>query len=60
MRTDSMELRLETKEKVAFKEAARLTGLPLSAWVRMQLRKAAIRDFEDAGKRLDLSSTSVS
>jgi uncharacterized protein (DUF1778 family) len=55
MKTESLELRLQPVEKAAFRDAANLSGLALSAWARMQLRKAAIREFEEAGKRLDLS-----
>ena len=59
MRTESLELRVEPIEKKAFQEAAKLSGLPLSAWARMHLRRIAIREFEEAGKRLDLSATAV-
>jgi uncharacterized protein (DUF1778 family) len=59
MMTETLELRLQPNEKAAFKDAAKLAGLALSAWVRVQLRKAAIREFEEAGKRLDLSASGV-
>jgi hypothetical protein len=48
MKTDNLQLRLHPKEKEAFEQAADLAGLPLSAWVRERLRKAAVRELEDA------------
>jgi uncharacterized protein (DUF1778 family) len=41
MKSESMQLRLRPEEKLAFQEAADLAGLPLSAWVRERLRRAA-------------------
>jgi hypothetical protein len=52
MKTESLELRGQPYGKAAFKGAAYLVGLPLSAWVRVPQRKASIRGFEEAGKRL--------
>ena len=37
-------------EREAFEDAARLCGLTLSAWVRMQLREAAERRLIVAGR----------
>ena len=50
MRTDLMQLRLKPEEKQAFQEAAELAGIPLSAWVRERLRRAAVRELEDASR----------
>lgn len=50
MRTDLMQLRLQPEEKQAFQEAAELAGIPLSAWVRERLRRAALRELEDASR----------
>jgi uncharacterized protein (DUF1778 family) len=50
MKTDSIEIRVQAEEKAAFKEAADLAGLPLSAWVRERLRRVTIRELEEAGK----------
>jgi hypothetical protein len=52
VRTDSMEIRVEPDEKTAFRDAARIAGLPLSAWARERLRRAAIRELEDAGREI--------
>lgn len=49
-KTDFMKLRLQPEEKQAFEEAAQLSGLALSAWVRERLRRAARIELEDAGK----------
>lgn len=45
-----LQVRVDEAEKVAFNEAADLSGLPLSGWVRERLRRAAVRELEDAGK----------
>lgn len=47
-RDEYLEIRLETTEKQAFRDAAELAGIPLSAWVRERLRREAIRELEDA------------
>jgi uncharacterized protein (DUF1778 family) len=52
MKTESMEIRVQSDEKAAFKEAAALAGIPLSAWVRERLRLAAIRELESAGLQI--------
>lgn len=50
MKTESIEIRVQSDEKAAFKEAADIGGLPLSAWVRERLRRITIRELEEAGK----------
>jgi uncharacterized protein (DUF1778 family) len=45
-----LEVRLDETEKQAFKEAADIAVLALSAWVRERLRSAARRELE-ASKR---------
>lgn len=45
-----LDIRLEAGEKEAFKEAAEFAGIPLSAWVRERLRRAARRELEAAGR----------
>lgn len=47
---DYLEVRLEPAEKNAFRKAADVTGLALSAWVRSRLRRAAIKDLEEVGR----------
>lgn len=39
-----MQVRVREREYRSFKEAAELSGLDLSAWVRQQLLQAARRD----------------
>ena len=49
MKTDSIEIRVQADEKTAFKQAADLAGIPMSAWIRERLRLASIRELEGAG-----------
>ncbi len=46
--TDYLEIRVGGEEKQAFKDAADLAGIPISAWVRERLRRAAVRELEEA------------
>jgi hypothetical protein len=48
MKTDLVKMRLSSAEKAAFQAAANLAGIPLSAWMRERLRRAAVRELEDA------------
>jgi len=48
--SDYLDVRLEPDEKVAFKAAAELAGVPFSVWVRERLRRSAIRELEEAGR----------
>ena len=41
-------VRVERTEKDAFRQAATLAGIPLSVWVRERLRRAAVRELEEA------------
>jgi len=50
MKTDTLQIRLQPKEKEAFEIAAQLSGIALSSWVRERLRAAAIRELEGVGK----------
>jgi hypothetical protein len=43
-----MLVRVQPEEKVAFMEAAELAGIPLSAWVRERLRRAARIELVEA------------
>jgi uncharacterized protein (DUF1778 family) len=47
-KADYLDIRLETNEKRAFKDAADLAGLALSAWVRERLRRAARDELQEA------------
>ncbi len=49
MKTELTQLRMTSDEKRSFQEAARLSGISLSAWMRERLRLAAIRELESAG-----------
>jgi uncharacterized protein (DUF1778 family) len=44
-----LDIRLEAAEKQAFRDAAELAGLDLSAWVRERLRATARKELEGAG-----------
>ena len=48
-------MRVTAPEKVAFEEAARIAGASFSTWARLALRRAAIREFQDAGRRVDFN-----
>lgn len=50
MKSDRIELRVQPDEKAGFEEAAQMAGLPLSAWARERLRRAAVRELEDASR----------
>ena len=43
-----MMVRIEDTEKEGFEKAAGLAGLSLSAWARERLRRAAVRELEEA------------
>lgn len=43
-----IELRVGADEKQAFIDAANLSGMALSVWVREKLRRAARKELEDA------------
>jgi uncharacterized protein (DUF1778 family) len=47
-----IQIRLEPEEKQAFQEAANLSGIGLSAWMRERLRKSARIELEDAGQKI--------
>lgn len=50
MKTEILEVRLKPDEKRTFRDAAELAGIPLSSWVRERLRKAAVRELQDASR----------
>jgi uncharacterized protein (DUF1778 family) len=43
-------LRLEVGEKEAFRAAAEIAGIDLSAWMRERLRRAARRELEECNR----------
>lgn len=46
----TLEVRLSEAEKEAFQEAAELSGLSLSSWVRERLRQVARTELEGASR----------
>ncbi len=50
MKSDRLELRVTIEEKEGFAEAANLAGIALSAWARERLRRAAVRELEEASR----------
>ena len=52
LKTKLFQMRLDAGEKQAFNDAAKIAGLSLSAWVRERLRRAAIRELEDANRKI--------
>lgn len=47
-KTRQMLIRIDESEKEGFEKAAGLSGLNLSAWARERLRRAAVRELEEA------------
>lgn len=52
MKSDRLEMRMTATEKLAFQEAAALSGVALSSWVRERLRSAARRELTEAGLKV--------
>lgn len=52
VKTAQVEFRLGVDEKDGFERAATIAGLPLSAWIRLHLRKAAREELEAAGEKV--------
>lgn len=49
-KAEYLDIRLEASEKQAFRDAADVAGLDLSAWVRERLRASARRELESVGR----------
>jgi hypothetical protein len=47
-----LEIRVDSAEKEAFRDAANLAGIPLATWARERLRRAAVRELEEAAQRI--------
>jgi antitoxin component of RelBE/YafQ-DinJ toxin-antitoxin module len=45
-----LQVRVDADEKKAFANAAELSGIPMSAWVRERLRQCATRELEAASR----------
>jgi uncharacterized protein (DUF1778 family) len=52
-KVESLFIRLEKDEKQAFQDAAKISGAPLSVWVRERLRQAAIKELEAVGHPIE-------
>ena len=50
LKAEYLDIRLSATEKQAFRDAADLAGLDLSAWVRERLRKLARKELEAANQ----------
>lgn len=55
-RTCRLEIRLLRTEQQAFKEAAAIAGVEVSAWARERLRRVAIRELEEANRPIPFVS----
>lgn len=51
-KSESILIRVEPKEKEAFKKAAELAGLPVSMWIRERLRRITRIELQDAGEKV--------
>ena len=51
-KSEFLKIRLGPEEKRAFQDAADLSGVALSAWIRERLRKAARKELEEAGQQI--------
>jgi uncharacterized protein (DUF1778 family) len=51
---ETLIVRLETDEKQTFRDAAKISGVPLSVWARERLRQAAIKDLEAVGHPIEI------
>ena len=49
---DHLEIRVASAEKQAFQEAAQISGLSLSAWLRERLRMVARKELEAYGRKV--------
>lgn len=50
LQTEYLDVRLTGAEKQAFKDAADVAGMPVSAWVRERLRKASAKELQEVGQ----------
>ena len=50
-RENQLNVRVDDDENIAFEEAAEIAGISMSAWVRQQLRLAAMQELSRVGRR---------
>lgn len=46
----TLKIRMDAAEKQAFSDAAGVAGIPVSTWMRERLRRAAVRELEEASR----------
>jgi hypothetical protein len=51
-KTETFKMRLSLEEKAAYREAARLAGLSVAAWMTERLRRASRMELIEAGKKV--------
>lgn len=51
-RENQLLIRVDTEEKQDFEASAEISGVTLSAWVRQQLRLAAIQELGRVGRKV--------
>ena len=49
-KSEILKIRLSPVEKESFQRAANVAGIPVSAWMREQLRRSARRELQDANQ----------
>jgi hypothetical protein len=47
---DILKVRVSAAERQAFQDAATIAGISVSAWARERLRRAAVRDLQEASR----------
>jgi len=52
VKSGRLNIRLSETEKAAFNDAAELSGLELSAWIRERLRTVARKELESVGREV--------
>ena len=48
LKNENILVRVESDEKEAFKDAAKLAGISLSSWMRERLRRVAVSELQEA------------
>lgn len=52
MNDDNIQVRMPKSEKETYRDAARLSGISVSSWMRDRLRKTARHELQSSGKRV--------
>ena len=56
-KTYYLKMRLTPDERLTFEECAEISGIPMAAWIRQRVRKAAVRELEGAGRAVTFLRT---